>query len=84
MNKLQQEKDLFHYIADVVRDLVSNPDKSMAIAQHKREGDFSTQVDIDVENLIVDEIKKKISQRSNTCGRKQYKYCNSRRSDMDY
>ncbi len=59
MNKLQQEKDLFHYIADVVRDLVSNPDKSMAIAQHKREGDFSTQVDIDVENLIVEEIKKR-------------------------
>src|SRR5260221_11291128 len=31
----------------------------MAIARHKREGDFATQVDIDVENLIVNEIKKR-------------------------
>lgn len=62
MNSLQQEKEFFHFIACAVRDLVSNPDKSMAIAQHKREGDFSTQVDIDVENLIVKEIKKRFPQ----------------------
>ena len=62
MNNLLQEKDFFHFIASAIRNLVSNPDKSMAIAQHKREGDFSTQVDIDVENLIVKEIKKRFPQ----------------------
>jgi myo-inositol-1(or 4)-monophosphatase len=62
MNNLQQEEEFFHFIAGAVRSLVSNPDKNMAIAQHKREGDFSTQVDIDVENLIVKEIKKRFPQ----------------------
>jgi fructose-1,6-bisphosphatase/inositol monophosphatase family enzyme len=58
MNNLQQEKDFFHFIAGEVRNLVANSNENMTIAQHKKEGDFSTQVDIDVENLIVSEIKK--------------------------
>ena len=59
MKNLQLEKDFFRFIAVAVRDLVSNPDKNMAIAQHKKEGDFSTQIDIDTENLIVKEIGKR-------------------------
>jgi myo-inositol-1(or 4)-monophosphatase len=59
MNNLQQEKEFFHFIATAVRNLVSNSDKNITIAKHKREGDFATQVDVDVENLIVEEIKKR-------------------------
>lgn len=61
MKNRKQEADFFHQIAHTVRNLVSSPDKNMAIAQHKREGDFSTQVDVDVEHLIVNEIKKRFS-----------------------
>ncbi|OGH43018.1 MAG: hypothetical protein A3B53_03615 [Candidatus Levybacteria bacterium RIFCSPLOWO2_01_FULL_42_15] len=59
MNSFLQEKDFFHFIASTVCNLVSNSDKNITIAQHKREGDFSTKVDVDVENLIVSEIKKR-------------------------
>lgn len=62
MNNLQQEADFFHFISGAVRNLVSNSAKIVTIAQHKREGDFSTQVDVDVENLIVTEIKKRFPQ----------------------
>lgn len=62
MNNLQQKKEFFHFISNAVRDLVSKPNKNTAIAQHKREGDFSTQVDINVENLIAKEIKKRFPQ----------------------
>jgi len=61
MNNLQLEKEFFHFIAGAVRNLVSNPNKNMA-AQHKKEGDIFTQVDIDVENFIVSEIKKRFPQ----------------------
>ncbi|KKR78359.1 MAG: Inositol monophosphatase/fructose-1,6-bisphosphatase family protein [Candidatus Curtissbacteria bacterium GW2011_GWA1_40_9] len=59
MKNLQLEADFFHFIAVAVRNLVSSADRNPAIAKHKREGDFSTQVDIDVENIIVSEIKKR-------------------------
>lgn len=62
MNNLQKETEFFHFIAVAIRNLVSSTDKNMAITQHKREGDFSTQVDIDVENLIVKEITKRFPQ----------------------
>lgn len=62
MNNLQHEKDFFHFIAGAVRNLVSDSSKNITIAQHKGEGNFSTQVDIDVENLIVSEIKKRFPQ----------------------
>ncbi len=62
MNNLKQEEEFFHFISSAVRKLVSDPDKNIEIAKHKREGDFSTQVDVDVENLIVAEIKKRFPQ----------------------
>jgi len=62
MNNLQQEEEFFYFIVGVVRDLVSDSGKNIAIAQHKRDRDFSTQVDLDVENLIVKEIKKRFPQ----------------------
>lgn len=62
MNNLQQEKEFFHFVAAAVRNLVSSSNKNITIAQHKKEGDFSTQVDVDVENLIVSEIKKRFPQ----------------------
>ena len=62
MNNLQQEREFFHFIANAVRNLVSNQSKEITIAHHKKEGDFATQVDIEVENLIVKEIKKRFPQ----------------------
>ncbi len=62
MDTLQAEQDFFHFIAKKVNDFVMSGDKDMSIAQHKRDGDFSTQVDVGVENLIVDEIKKRFPQ----------------------
>lgn len=60
MVNLQEEKNFFHFIACEVSDFVSNSIGSNAIAKHKeREGDFATHVDIGVENLIVEEIKKR-------------------------
>ncbi len=59
MNDLQQETEFFHFIASAVHNFVSNKDKDLSIAQYKREGDFSTQVDVGVENLIVEEIQKR-------------------------
>lgn len=62
MKNLQQEAEFFHFIAGAVRDLVSSSGKNITIAKHKKEGDFATQVDVDVENLIVEEIKKRFPQ----------------------
>ena len=62
MSNLQRETEFFHFISGAVRNLVSNSNKNMIIVQHKKEGDFSTQVDVDVENLIVGEIKKSFPQ----------------------
>lgn len=59
MHSHQKEQDFFQFIAASVRRLVSSQTKNIAIVKHKGKGDFSTQVDIDVENLIVEEIKKR-------------------------
>lgn len=64
MSNLQQETKFFHFIAGAVRNLVSGSSKNTIIAQHKKEADFSTQVDIEVENLITNEIKKRFSKDS--------------------
>jgi len=71
MNNLQKEKEFFHHIAIVVSDLVSNSDKNITIDQHKKEADFSTQVDVDVENLIANEIKKRFP-RDNILAEEKY------------
>ncbi len=62
MNNLQKEETFFHYIAKKVRETVSNQSKKIIIAQHKKENDFSTQIDVDVENLIVKEINRRFPQ----------------------
>lgn len=59
MENLQQEADFFHFIAKAVQKFVSDKDNDVSIVKHKREGDFSTLIDVGVENLIVKEIKKR-------------------------
>ena len=59
MNNLLQETNFFHFISDKIHNLVSNPNNNIEIAQSKGIGDFATQLDIDVENIIVEEIKKR-------------------------
>lgn len=59
MYNLQKEAEFFHDIAKKVIELVSDPAKDTSIAIHKRDADFATQTDVNVENLIVSEIKKR-------------------------
>lgn len=52
------ETDFFHDIASAVIGLVRQGAKQIAIAEDKEGvGDYSTQVDVDTENLIVSELK---------------------------
>jgi myo-inositol-1(or 4)-monophosphatase len=59
MVNLKKESDFFHFIADSVIEIVSDRDQKIMIAKHKRDGDFATEVDVKVENMIVAEIKKR-------------------------
>ncbi len=58
MGNLESETKFFHGIAEAVLDLLHNASKEMAVVEDKGIGDYSTQVDIDVENLIVSELYK--------------------------
>ena len=58
---LQAETDFFHDIADKVRNLVIGLHGKASVAQYKKVlGDYSTEVDIAVEKLIISELKNKI------------------------
>lgn len=60
---LSKETNFFHSIAPLVINLVRDADKEIAIAEDKAlAGDYSTQVDVDVENLIVSELNKHFSE----------------------
>lgn len=59
MKDLQAESEFFHDIARDVIALVQNSSKEMAVFKDKGVGDYSTQVDVDSENLIVSEINKR-------------------------
>lgn len=53
------ETDFFHSIAPAVIKLVQGRDKRMTIVEDKGfVGDYSTQLDVDTENLIVSQLKK--------------------------
>lgn len=54
----QFEIEFFHNIAQAVIKLVQNSNKEMTVVENKGIGDYSTQVDVDVENLIVTELSK--------------------------
>jgi myo-inositol-1(or 4)-monophosphatase len=57
---LQNEADFFHYIAAEVRKLVNSYEGKASVARYKDTvGDYATEVDIAVENLIVAEIQKR-------------------------
>lgn len=56
---MQKEQEFFKYIADAARVLVSGQSMHIVIANHKKDGDFATVVDLAVEELIVAEIKKR-------------------------
>ena len=58
MNDLQKEAAFFKLIADSVINYVRNYDKLMTITEDKGVGDYATQIDVDVEKLIVTEIQK--------------------------
>lgn len=58
MDTLQKEKEFFITIELKLRSLVGSYSASVAIAEHKQvSSDYSTEVDIAAENLIVSEIK---------------------------
>lgn len=57
MKNFQKETEFFYSIAIKVRDLV-NSSKDISIAEDKGAGDYSTVVDIAVENLIVEALQK--------------------------
>src|SRR3989344_286632 len=57
--ELKKEIDFFHFISGKTLRVVSDPNKNVEISRHKSVGDFATQLDVDVENLIVNEIKKR-------------------------
>lgn len=59
MIKLTTETTFFHDIASAVIALVQNSSKAMAVVESKGVGDYSTQVDIAVEKLIVGELQKR-------------------------
>ncbi|GEM_PF-707090 len=57
---VQPETQFFHDIAVMVRQLVTSYDGRASVAKHKDiVGDYATEVDIAVENLIVTEINKR-------------------------
>lgn len=57
---MQTETEFFHNIAVKVRELVSGYKGKAAVAQYKQAvGDYSTEIDIAVEKLIVSEINKR-------------------------
>lgn len=58
MSRLAAETEFFHDIAQACLKLVLNSDKEVAIVQDKGAEGYATQLDIDVENLIVSELKK--------------------------
>jgi myo-inositol-1(or 4)-monophosphatase len=56
MDSLYSESQFFHTIAPLIIALVRDNSKEMAVVESKGVGDYSTQIDIDVENLIVAEL----------------------------
>lgn len=58
INNLKTEASFFHSIAQRVIGLVQSRGKEMTVATSKGVGDYATKVDIDVENLIVSELRK--------------------------
>lgn len=61
MSELQKETEFFQDIPTKVRGLVKSS-KEVSIVQDKGSGDYSTTLDIDVEDLIVEEIQKRFPQ----------------------
>jgi myo-inositol-1(or 4)-monophosphatase len=59
MDDLKQEETFFRDICSQVIELVARSKASMVVAEQKGAGDYSTHVDIAVEDLIVNEIKKR-------------------------
>ena len=59
MSNLQNESEFFHTIAPLAISLVRDSSKEMAIVENKGVGDYSTQIDVDVENLVVSELNKR-------------------------
>jgi myo-inositol-1(or 4)-monophosphatase len=59
MNDLKEESMFFHDISTEVIDLVQNSSNEMTIVEDKGIGDYSTQVDVSVEDLIVGELNKR-------------------------
>ncbi len=59
MNAHNKEAEFFHHIAPKVRELVLSFKGNAAISVQKRPGDYATEVDIAVENLIVEEIERR-------------------------
>lgn len=59
MENLQAEAEFFHSIARAVIKLVENSNGERTIVEDKGAGDYSTRVDVDVENLIVAELGKR-------------------------
>lgn len=57
MNEASPEAQFFHDISRKVLDYVSNYDKTPSISISKREGDYATEIDLAVEEMIVAEIK---------------------------
>lgn len=57
MNSLEQERDFFHYIAPKIRELVLGFEGKAAISVQKTSMDYSTEVDIAVEDMIVAELR---------------------------
>ena len=58
MSNLKNESEFFHSIAPLVISLVRDSSKEMAVVADKGAGDYATQVDVDVENLVVAELGK--------------------------
>jgi len=56
--QLEKEAEFFHDIAARVRGLVLAYEGTAQVAKYKRAGDYATEVDVAVEELIVAEIKK--------------------------
>lgn len=59
MTNLFNESEFFHAVAPLAISLVRDSSKEMAIVASKGVGDYATQVDVDVENLIVSELNKR-------------------------
>lgn len=58
MGLLQAEENFFQETAQKIRELVLSFGSNASVSVQKRYGDYATEVDIAVENLIVKEIKK--------------------------